>query len=168
MSPEGRLEGFGPAQPCCWSWLDLSEALFPSGERSGQSLDSLRVIPAVSTQGEMILHFASFRIRQRADTQERNRLPVALTLLRKPVHNCLSPWNPGRFIFILLSFSRAWCRRDFTVPTEQPRMVAISGREASSKNLSQMMIRCFSGRVSMQRRNWAVTSAWLTASAGEG
>lgn len=64
-----------------------------------------------------------------------NRAPRQLTF--EPVHlGCYGGRRVARD-FIRRSFSSAWWRRDFTVPTEIPRAAAISGNEASWKNRSR-------------------------------
>ena len=63
---------------------------------------------------------------------------------------------------------RAWCRRDFTVPTGTPVMVAISANEKSSTKRNNRRVRCASGNWSRQRKNSFSCSARISHSTGSG
>jgi len=73
----------------------------------------------------------------------------------------------GRFIFILRNFQERDAARDFTVPAEQPRTAAMSGKERLKKR-SWMISRCFSGSISIHRFSWMAASFCAAVSAGEG
>src|ERR1051326_9247107 len=92
-------------------------------------------------------HQNLFGLRQRAGRQQCDLLALLATRVKSRFHIYVSLVGCERFtlFFIRRSFSRAWCSRDFTVPTEQSSTVAISSSEASSKNRSKTTCRCFSG-----------------------
>src|SRR5439155_23961916 len=107
FSPGFRLDGFGPAQFQTRRRFELSEALLPIRQLQSYSLYFIELFPAVGAGGEMVLGFCLLLFGKSVARQQANALPVTAARVEEPLHNSLSPFMFGRFIFILRNLSRA-------------------------------------------------------------
>ena len=125
--------GAPPTSPEGCRGLEVRGRLAERLQADRDPVKLLAILSASRAIRQVSLHPIAFFLRPHAACQEGDVPTPAAAAFEWRVHVHVSPRSSERFRFIRRSFSKPWCSRLFTVPTEQPSAAAISGSDASSK-----------------------------------